>query len=180
MLSISVCRRSPFGIGTKENWIFFFGSLSPRWCPGAPYGESDYTILLVVTHSGACIIHYTGCRGTSLSGIDVAESSPHFLSSDFLEGADWRKHLCGRMRRWNRQEVGAGGDTTTPNVKLQPLKPIGLPDLKILPRRFTLASFQSQLPLSARAGRKENRDQWNVSQSVFREHSAYWDIHCIP
>lgn len=27
MLSISVCRRSPFGIGTKENWIFFFRKL---------------------------------------------------------------------------------------------------------------------------------------------------------
>lgn len=50
----------------------------------------------------------------------------------------------------------------TPSSKIQPLKPITSPYLKILPHRFTLASIQSERLLSLQAAIKtaETSETW--------------------
>lgn len=130
-----------FGTGTKESKkrkpdIFWEACLSAD-VQKLPTGYLT-TPSCWLLHTLAHALYITQTAGEQLSEESVfAESSPRFLSSyfpDFLEDADWGWGVGGESTCTEECDVEIiGGGGGTPNVKLQPLKPIGRPRLQDTP-----------------------------------------------
>lgn len=94
--------------------------------------------------STACIIHNPPLSEESLCRVLSSLPLTYFLNDTFLRQ---RTSTCTKC---NAEITGQNTDR-----KLQPLKPISGPYLKIVPHTFTLAHIQSELLLSPQAAIKK-------------------------